>query len=71
MGLPEQEPTAAEALAWLDRDAGNQVFSIANSWYTRRRWGQPFLRHDSLRDAIGFAMANHEMREAAAKWGGR
>jgi hypothetical protein len=71
MGLPEQEPTAAEALAWLDKDAGNQVFCIADSWYTRRRWRHPYKRHASLWDATVFAMTNHEMLEAAAKRGGR
>jgi hypothetical protein len=72
MGLPDQEPTAADALAWLDRDAGMQVFNIANSWYTRTRWRQPYRRHDSLMDAICFAMTNHRMlREAAVMRGGR
>ena len=72
MGLPDQEPTAAEALAWLDRDAGTQVCHIANSWYTRTRRGQPYSRHDSLMDAICFAMTNHRMlREAAVTRGGR
>lgn len=70
MGLPEQMPTAAEELAWLDKDAGMQVFHVARSWYTRKQWGQPYRRHASLRDAIGFAMTNHEMLEAAAKRGG-
>ena len=69
MGLPDQEPTAAEQLAWLDKDAGMQVFHIAASWYTRKQWGQPYRRHLSLRSAIGFALTDRGVLEAAGKRG--
>ena len=70
MGLPDQVPTAAEQIAWLDKDAGMQVFHVANCWYTRKRWGQPYRRHGSLRDAIDFAMTDHGMIEAATNMKG-
>lgn len=40
MGPPDQEPTAAEQLAWLDKDASMQVSSSAHRWLQRQKGGR-------------------------------
>ena len=53
-GLKASEDTAR--LNFLEDTARCHILSIGANWYSRKDYGQPHMKHKTLRRAIDFAM---------------
>lgn len=51
----EQRSADTERLDWMDKDAGEQVYSVGTTWYARSACGRPHHKQKDLRAAIDTA----------------
>lgn len=46
----------SEVLNWLQENTSKNVICVGKTWYARKGYGQPHVKHSNIRSAVEYAM---------------